>query len=172
MPLARMSPAAQAALRTALGDQGVIGRYRAKIHPHHVAGCSWWVGALTARGHGRFWIAPDQVRAGAGFVIIAHRFGYGLEHGLEALLDAPVLAHTVCDNPMCQDPAHLQPSTIAQNSHQWANRRHRLGGHLRDRRGARVRAEQIRQALREGLDQHQVLQAGIPAVERDQLPLW
>lgn len=150
----------------------MIARYRAKIHPEKVSGCTWWVGALTAKGHGRFWIGPDPARSRAGFVVIAHRFGYGLAYGIDALEQAPLLAHSVCDNPMCQDATHLRPSTISENSADWATRRHRLGGHLRDRRGARGRAEAIRQALRDGLDPYEVLQAGIPDVERDQLPLW
>ena len=166
------TPQSRTALTTALHDTEVIRRYRAKIHPERVNGCTIWVGALTAKGHGRFWIGPDPARPRAGFVVIAHRFAYGLKYGIDALEQAPLLAHAVCDNPMCQDPTHLQPSTIADNTADWAIRRHRLGGHLRDRRGARGRAEAIRQALRDGLDPYEVLQAGIPDVERNQLPLW
>ena len=172
MPEPQMSPGSRSALQAALGDPGVIDRFRAKIHPERVDGCRWWVGALTAKGHGRFWVGPDPERSRAGFVVIAHRFAYGLEYGLDALEQAPVLAHAVCDNPMCQDPAHLQPSTVAQNTADWAIRRHRLGGVLRDRRGARGRAEAIREALRSGREPHEVIQSGIPAVERDQLRLW
>lgn len=172
MSATESSDASRAALRAALQDVNVIDRYRAKIHSEKVNGCTWWVGALTAKGHGRFWVGPDPSRSRAGFVVIAHRFGYGLAYGIDALERAPLLAHAVCDNPMCQDPTHLRPSTIAENSADWAIRRHRLGGHLRDRRGARGRAEAIRQALRDGLDPYDVLQAGIPNVERDQLPLW
>ena len=170
MPLAQLSADALAALEAALGDRGVIERYHAKIHPQRVAGCLWWVGAISSKGHGRFWVGADPARPGAGFVVIAHRFGYAIEHGLQALVDAPVLAHAVCDNPMCQDPAHLRPSTVAENTQDWAVRRHRLAGPLRDRRGARARAERARQALREGRDPLEALSTGIPMVERDQLP--
>lgn len=172
MPLAQLSPSGLAVLEAALDDPGVVRRYTAKIHPTRVAGCLWWVGALTTKGHGRFWVGPDQARPGAGVVVIAHRFAYALEHGIDALLAAPVLAHTVCDNPMCQDPHHLEPSTIAENTVEWSVRRHRLATGFRDRRRARGRAESLRTALRDGADPYEALAAGIPAVERDQLALW
>lgn len=169
-----LAPGTLAALKVALGDPGVIQRYQSKIT--HLPGhqCTWWTGAVTGRtGHGRFWIGADPNGDVAGFVVIAHRFGYGLAYGLDAVLAAPVLGHQ-CDNPLCQepDPQHAWPMTSAQNSADWATRRHTLGGSLRDRRGARQRALAVRTALRTGHGAHEALQAGIPVVERDQLPLW
>ncbi len=71
--------------------------------------CHWFTGALSGRGHGRFWLAPVD---GRDVTIIAHRFGFALEHGLEELLAVPVLGHR-CDNPLCQliAPRHVVRSS-------------------------------------------------------------
>lgn len=57
---------------------------------------------------------------------------YGLAHGFDALTQAPVVEHTACDNPLCQNPAHLSPSTVTDNTGSGATRRHNLAGPLRD----------------------------------------
>jgi hypothetical protein len=44
----------------------------------------------------------------------AHRLGYGLADGFDALLVAEVVAHRF-DNPLCQLPEHWRESTHAQN---------------------------------------------------------
>lgn len=103
--------------------------------------------------------------------MIAHRFGYGLAYGLEALIDTEVVAHT-CDNPLCQEPRHWEASTHAENKRQWATRRHQQAGPLRDTRGARSRALAIRDAVLTGRPLSMVIDDGIRAMERDQLPLW
>ncbi len=92
--------------------------------------CAWWTGALCGRGHGRFWLASV---AGRDVAIIAHRFGFALEHGLEELLNVPVLGHR-CDNPLCQliAPRHVVRSSPSKNRREWATRRlldeHRFSG--------------------------------------------
>lgn len=142
-------------------------RYWSKIVlvPGH--DCMWWIGAVSGRGHGRFWIQtlPD----GRDHVMIAHRYGYALAYGLEALQEAPGLAHS-CDNPLCQNADHLSPSSNFDNTWEWSVRRHRVHGPLRDLRGAYGRALAVRDALRAGLDPWPVLQAG--DVDLDQPALF
>lgn len=141
----------------AFGDPDVVARYRAKIVTVDPYECWFWTGAVTTRGHGRFWIGNDHSPAGAApgsaaelggtqltlvhpaaeptatapagvrnFTVIAHRFGYGLLHGFDALMDVEVVAHR-CDNPLCQRPAHWCESTHAANKAEWAARRHQTG---------------------------------------------
>jgi hypothetical protein len=57
--------------------------------------CRLWASAVSGRGHGRFWLARV---GGRDVVVIAHRFAFALEHGVDALLGVPVLGHR-CDNP-------------------------------------------------------------------------
>jgi len=104
--------------------------------------------------------------------VIAHRFGYGLAHGWDALTRTEVVAHGDCDNPLCREPDHWRPSTHAENRLEWAWRRNRLAGPLRDLRGARGRALAIRDAVRDGRPLDDVLAAGTRDGDRDQLPLW
>lgn len=153
----------------ALVNEDVRSRYQAKVKL--VAGytCWFWTGAISGRGHGRLWVGEDD--RGRDVVVIAHRYGYGLAHGASALQSTEVVAHT-CDNPLCQNPDHWQPSTHAQNRQQWAWRRHQLGGALRDVRGARGRALLVRDAVRGGFPLGPVLGDGVREVDQGQLPLW
>ena len=164
-----MSEATATRLRRALGDPAVVARYRDKIVAVEPYACLFWTGAITTRGHGRFWITDDPRQRD--YVVIAHRFGYGLIHGFAALMDVEAVAHR-CDNPLCQLPAHWRESTHAQNKREWAARRHQLTGPLRDLRGARGRALAIRDAIREGRPLTDVVAAGVRDVDRDQLPPW
>ena len=164
-----MSPDTAAQLRTALGDPGVVARYRQKVAAVEPYTCLFWTGAVAARGHGRFWIADDTT--GRDYVVIAHRFGYGLTHGFDALMHVEVVAHR-CDTPRCQHPGHWRESTHAQNKREWAARRHSLSGPLRDLRGARGRALAIRDAVRTGQPLVDVVAAGVRDGDRDQLALW
>lgn len=151
-------------LHQALTNDDVVERYHAKILAPRTDGCWLWTGAITGKGHGRFWI-------GHGRVIIAHRFGYALAHPGQPL--PQVVAHR-CDNPLCQSPlpGHMVASTFAENRAEWAARRHTIAGPLRDRRGARGRAHALRDAARTGRDLAAVSAEGVRPVERDQLPLW
>lgn len=151
-------------LSAAVNDEAVRARYFEKIlrSDDPTSGCWLWTGAISGRGHGRFWI-------GDGRVVIAHRFGWALAHPGEQL--PPLVAHA-CDNPLCQQPAHLNASTPSDNRREWATRRHRVGGALRDSRGARGRARELRDAARDGEDIEAAVQRGIPVIDRDQLPLW
>lgn len=147
----------------AASSESVRERYFAKVRISGDGGCWLWTGAISNRGHGRFWI-------GSGRVVIAHRMAWAIAHVGEPL--PAVVAHGDCDNPLCQNPAHLHASTVGGNRREWAARRHRLGSALRDKRGARGRARELRDAAREGSDLEGVLTRGLRHVDRDQLPLW
>lgn len=130
-------------LGAAIRDPAVVARYRAKIVDDvDGSGCWWWTGALSGRGHGRFWVAGPRV-------VIAHRFGFALEHGAAALTWARVLGHR-CDNPLCQriGPGHVVVSSPEENRREWAIRRHLAGSPVGDRRGSRERAVVMRNLVR------------------------
>jgi len=126
---------------------------------------------VTAQGHGRFWLA-DHGTERRDIAVIAHRFGYALTFGIEALQSAELLGHR-CDNPLCQraDAGHVQESTAQLNRVEYERRRHTIGGPLRDRRGARQRALEIRDALRAGRSVEAARLAGILA-DMNQLALF
>jgi hypothetical protein len=68
---------------------------------------------VAGRAHGRFRL---RTVGGRDVRILAHRFGYALEHGPDALMSARVLGYG-CDNPLCQriDPEHVRGSTHTLN---------------------------------------------------------
>lgn len=156
-----------AQLEAVLGDSAVVARYWEKIWVVPGTTCLWWTGAVSGRGHGRFWLTATT--PGQGRVMIAHRFAYALAHGVDALAEATMLGHE-CDNPLCQNVEHIEPSTAALNAHDWAVRRHRRRGPLQDRRGSLERALAVRAAILEGRDVTAILEAGDP--HREQLLLW
>jgi len=82
-------------------------------------------------------------------VIVAHRFGFALACGLDALLSVELLGHR-CDNPLCQRvaPGHVVASTYVENRREWAARRDLTGSPLNDRRGSRGRARALRDMAR------------------------
>jgi hypothetical protein len=170
-----MRPATIAALRAAVHDPATVERYWSHVRTGDEHRCWYWLGAVAGRGHGRFQIADHYDHGGPApqrrtIVVIAHRFGYALHHGVDVLLTVPVVAHA-CDNPLCQNPQHWQASTPSANRREWARRRREVGGPLADVRGARGRARALRDAVRDGGDISDVEHAGAPPVHRDQLPL-
>ncbi len=109
-----------AVLATALRDPNVVIRYQAKIVTVPGSDCLWWQGAVSGRGHGRFYVATVVADLGGGdrdLCVIAHRFGYALIYGSATLNAVPVLGHR-CDNPLCQriGPGHVKPSSHAQTA--------------------------------------------------------
>ncbi len=86
MPRAGLSKAASAALRAAVADPEVVARYRAKVLLVPGSECWWWAHAVSGRGHGRFWLAEVKGRS---VVVIAHRFAWALEHGVDSLAGVP-----------------------------------------------------------------------------------
>lgn len=160
-------------LERALRDQSVRDRYDAKVARAGRDDCWFWTGAIHPKGHGRFWVATftDARSREHDLVVIAHRFGWALAHGLDAMLAAPVLAHE-CDEASCQNPGHIVPSTITENREDWLRRRGRVGSPLRDVRGPAGRARAIRDAALLGQPLGPVLALGQPAVDAAQLTLW
>lgn len=169
--MSRMGPATVAALRRAATDPATIGRYWSHVQTSGLHDCWHWTGAISGRGHGRFQLGDDHDVTGKRrtFVIIAHRFGFALAHGVDALLATPVVAHS-CDNPLCQQPTHWRPGDARSNRREWAARR-REAGPLVDQRGARGRARALRDAILSGADAEAIATAGLPSLYRDQLSL-
>ncbi len=138
---ARCDTAGVELLRVAVVDPQVVSRYLSKIVTVPGESCRFWCGALSGRGHGRFWF-------GSGRVIIAHRFGFALAHGVDALEQARVLGHR-CDNAICQrvDDDHVRVSSAVENRREWLSRRRELGP-LADPRGPAARARMLRDMAR------------------------
>ena len=102
-----------ALLAAALRDPQAVLRYQAKMVTVPGSDCLWWRGAVSGRGHGRFYLGRVPVASGDGageegedreVCVIAHRFGYALVHGAAALNAVPVLGHA-CDNPLVRREA-------------------------------------------------------------------
>jgi hypothetical protein len=148
-----MGPATVAALRAAVADPTTVARYWSHVLVRGERECWPWTGAIAGNGHGRFQLSDTYRTLANGqrhrvtFVVIAHRFGYALAKGVEALLRVPILAHQ-CDNPVCQNALHWQESTPSANRRNYLARRAVLLGPLADLRGAR--AELVRSATRRG----------------------
>lgn len=132
-----------AQMAVSVADPHVAERYWAKIVMVPGSECAWWSGAISGNGHGRFWLGGDRV-------VIAHRFGFALQRGVDALTQASMLSHG-CDNPLCQlvHPEHVRPATASENRREWAARRHIAGLPLSDPRGSRRRAQTHRDLLRQ-----------------------
>lgn len=141
-PVAGREPGAGLVLGAAVVDPGVVARYRSKLVTVPGSSCTWWRGAVSGQGHGRFWVAGRQV-------VIAHRFAFALARGVQALEQADVLGHR-CDNPLCQriHPDHVVVSSPAANRREWAARRDLSGSPLTDPRGSSGRARALRDLLR------------------------
>jgi hypothetical protein len=173
-----MSAGTVAAFRAALVDSAVVDRYWSHVRRTDIADRCWlWTGAIAGKGHGRFQVgdtyinAAGQPRRRRTYVVIAHRFGFAIAYGLDALLDTPLVSHR-CDNPLCQRPDHWRASNHRANGQEYAHRRSIVRGSLADTRGARGRAAAIRDAARINADTVEVVLAGLPPVHRDQLDLF
>lgn len=152
-----MSDATVLRLRVAVADPVIIAWYWSHVRVPAAAGCWVWTGAISGKGHGRFQIADGYRPTPAGpparktFVVIAHRFGYALQYGVDELLDVPIVSHR-CDNPLCQRPGCWRESNHRANGQDYARRRDQVRGNLADHRGARGRARAVRDAARAGVD--------------------
>lgn len=158
-----------AVIDRALQDTRVRQRYNNLISTQTLpTGCRIWLGAISDRGHGRFWLGTtDDIDV----VVIAHRFGYALHHGLAALQLSQAVCHQ-CDEPSCQEPTHLISGTIASNTAAWATRRHTIGNPLRDTRGPRDRAIALRDNALAGASILDAAAAGAPEIDQLQHPLF
>jgi hypothetical protein len=172
VPRAGLAESTLELLRAAVADEDTVARFRTKIRVVPGSPCRWWSHAVSGRGHGRFWLGTV---GGRDVVVIAHRFAWALEFGVDALQQVPVLGHR-CDNPLCQriGPGHVEASTAWRNRQEWVMRRDTIGGALRDARGARGRARALRDAVRR--DPTSVSLAAAMGVgmgaDAAQVPLW
>lgn len=150
-------------LLQAASDRRVVGRYFDLIAPPTDGCACWqWLGAISGRGHGRFWV-------GGGRVVIAHRLGWVIAHPDEQI---PAVVCHECDNPGCQNPGHLHAGSLSRNRRDYVARVGVPGSPLNDTRGARGRVQALRQAARERTDMHAAIQAGWSDLDRYQTPLW
>ncbi|MDO5676355.1 MAG: hypothetical protein Q4G35_02470 [Propionibacteriaceae bacterium] len=151
-------------LLTSATDPEIVERYFAKIHRPDSTTCWLWTGAISGKGHGRFWI-------GAGLVVVAHRFGWLVNAGDDVDELPEVVSHS-CDNPLCQNPAHLRAATWSSNRLEYLARRGTPGSPLRDKRGSRGRARELRDAAKAKGDVGAVEDAGLTELDRFQTTLW
>ena len=172
-----MSAATVLRLRAAVDDEAVVNRYWSHVQIPDAPGCWLWTGAISGKGHGRFQIADHYRPVATGgrgrqtFVVIAHRFGFAVHYGVDALLDVPIVSHR-CDNPLCQNPECWRESNHRANGQEYAWRRNEVRGSLADIRGARGRARAVRDAARQGDGVDAAVLAGWLPVHRDQFELF
>lgn len=154
------------------GLGGVVGgaRYWSHVRLGGDQRCWYWLGGLGPRSCRLALGDRYEHQHRSTVVVIAHRFGYAVRYGVDAVLAVPVVAHS-CDNPLCQNPQHWAESDPSTNRRDWARRRTRsrraAGGRARSAGGARA----VRDAVRAGGDVDDVEQAGALPMHRDQLPL-
>lgn len=172
-----MSSATEAMLRAAVADPVVVARYRSHILVRGEHECWPWTGAIAGNGHGRFQVGdayllgPEGDRQRVTYVVIAHRVGYAVLNGVDALLQVPLLAHE-CDNPLCQQPRCWRESSFADNRREFVSRRRIVLSPLADVRGARGRARAVRDAARAGGDVEAAGLDGALPMHRDQLSMF
>lgn len=162
----RLDSAGREQLAESVADPDTVIRWRDKTVRVPESGCLWWTGAISGRGHGRFWYAPGRV-------VIAHRFAWAMEHGVDSLAGIEVLGHR-CDNPLCQriGPEHVVASTYVENRREWAIRKEVTGSPLGDPRGSRRRARELRDLARRDPLLVAADQARLRAIYGEQLTLW
>lgn len=164
--MARLDAQGLADLAAACASAQVVARWRAKLVRVDGSECVWFTGAISGRGHGRFWLP-------SGRVVVAHRFAFALARGVATTADVPVLGHR-CDNPLCQrvGPGHVVASSYAENRREWAIRRALTGSPLGDPRGARRRARELRDLAREDPALVAADLERLRALYGEQLALW
>lgn len=162
----RLDDEGWALLAVAVAEEATVARHRAKTVRVPGSDCLWWTGAISGRGHGRFWYA-------SGRVVIAHRFAFAVAHGVDALREVELLGHR-CDNPLCQriGAGHVMASSYVENRREWAARRDLAGSPLGDPRGSRGRARELRDLARRDPALVAEDQARLRAIYGEQLTLW
>lgn len=65
----RLDEEGLALLGVAVADADTVARRERKIVRVAGSECWWWTGAISVKGHGRFWFSTGRV-------IVAHRFGF------------------------------------------------------------------------------------------------
>jgi hypothetical protein len=88
-----------------------LGRLDSKTDQSGGPDACWpWTGSLNNKGYGIFSIGPGKPRR----IFLAHRLAYFLGTGIDP--GSMCVCHR-CDNPLCQNPAHLWLGTKIQNLH-------------------------------------------------------
>ena len=169
--MVRLSPQSEQLMRELINCPRTRARFADLVHPIPLgSGCLLWRGAIAGQGHGRFWLG--RISTGRNVTVIAHRWAFALHHNLDMMLNAQHIRHQ-CDNPICQNPAHLAAGEPWQNTLEGLNRRQIIGNPLRDIRGARGRALALRGAVLAGSSVADADHAGRPPNDlyQDTLPI-
>jgi hypothetical protein len=145
--LGRIPPDLWAAL---LADAKSRARVHEQVYRRGPGQCHYWLGALSATGHGRVRLAVRAVgaRRWASVVVPAHVYCYQESRGLlRPLSDGsyPLVRHR-CGEPSCLNPIHLAAGTAAGTVGAAIAARG-AAGPAADIRGAQGRAMAIRDAI-------------------------
>jgi hypothetical protein len=133
-------------------DDEARSRYYGKVYWRGPGQCSYFLGALSSGGHGRFRAGTRRATADrpGSLVVPAHHYSYVLSRGVPPpdLVTGylPVIRHR-CDEPSCQTAVHLAAGTPGENVQDYLARRQDPYSPLSDRRGPRGRAVAIRGAI-------------------------
>jgi hypothetical protein len=133
-------------------DDEARSRYYSKVYWRGPGQCSYFLGALSSGGHGRFRAGTRRAVADrpGSLVVPAHIYSYVLSRGVPGPDPVtgylPVIRHR-CDEPSCQAAGHLAAGTPAENARDYLARRRDPYSPLTDRRGPRGRAVAIRNAI-------------------------
>ena len=98
-----------------MDDPRVVARYLIRLLTVPGDECLWWSADVAVGGAGRLWVGSLEQHGGVGqLCVTAHRFGYALRYGIDALEVTLLLGHG-CANALCQriDPDHVRPWTHA-----------------------------------------------------------
>ncbi|MFE9247180.1 hypothetical protein [Nocardiopsis sp. NPDC006938] len=142
-------------------DAALVARYRAGIYWRGETACAYWLSTISSTGHAKFRLGSrtDDSRR----VVTGHLLGYQIAHGVLAdELGDVVIGHR-CDEPSCQQPAHMEVITRAENDADYRRRKNQWP--LSDMRGARGRAVAIRDAILAALAEERDVEAAIAAAD-------
>jgi len=174
--LGRIPPDLWAAL---LDDEKSRARVYEKVYRRGPGQCHYWLGALSASGHGRvrLGVRPAGAPRPASVVVAAHVYLYQQSHGLlQPLPDGSYpLVRQRCGEPSCLNPIHLAAGTAADSTAGVIAVRGPAGP-AADSRGAQGRAMAIRNAILDAIAMgatpgeievaiEAAAAAGIPAVQ-------
>jgi hypothetical protein len=164
------------------GDETARARYYSKVYWRGPGRCSYFLGALSSGGHGRFRAGTRRAVADrpGSLVVPAHIYGYVLSRGVpgpDAVTGCLPLIRHRCDEPSCQAAGHLAAGSPWENAQDYLARRQDPYSPLSDRRGPRGRAVAIRDAILAALAEgaslgeieaaiEEVSTAGIPGAQQ------